>query len=51
MFAGGVTSSKTIKNLTEQFPTAQDIFKNLLGKIVSTKYEGWIHFDGPKRDA
>jgi hypothetical protein len=51
MFAGGVLSSKTIKNQTEQFPTAQDVFNDLLGKIVSAKHEGWIHFDGPKKDA
>ncbi len=51
MFAGGASSSRPIRNQTEQFPAAQDVFKNLVGVIVSTKKEGWIHFDGPKKDA
>jgi hypothetical protein len=51
MYAGGVSSSRPIKNQTEQFSSAQDVFKNLVDKIVTTKYEGWIHFDGPKKDA
>jgi hypothetical protein len=51
MFAGGVSSSRPIKSQTEQFPTAQAVFKKLVDEIVSTKYEGWIHFDGPKKDS
>jgi len=51
MFAGGAASSKPIKNQTELYPNATDVFKVLVDKIVSTKYEGWIHFDGPKKNA
>jgi len=51
MFAGGAASSKPIKNRTELYPNASDVFKVLVDKIIFTKYRGWIHFNGPKRDA
>lgn len=41
----------TIKNHTELYPAASDVFKKLLDKILASEKEGWIHFDGPKKEA
>lgn len=40
-----------IKNHTELYPAASDVFKTLLDKILVSKSEGWIRFDGPKKEA
>ena len=40
-----------IKNHTELYPAASDVFKTLLEKILALKSEGWIHFDGPRKEA
>ena len=40
-----------IKNHTELYPTASDVFQKLLDKILISKAEGWIHFDGPQKEA
>lgn len=51
MFAGGVTNSKRIRNQAEAYPSGLDVFRYLVDKILTTKHEGWIHFDGPQKDA
>jgi hypothetical protein len=48
---GGIASSKTIRNHTELYPTASDVFQKLLDELVTSRYEGWIHFDDPKKEA
>ncbi|HTR41148.1 MAG TPA: hypothetical protein VMH87_05990 [Pseudomonadales bacterium] len=39
-----------IKSHTELYPAAPDVFNKLLDELLASKYEGWIHFDGPKKE-
>ena len=51
MFSGEAVNSKPIKNHTDLYPTASDVFKHLIDQLIALSSDGWIHFYGLKKDA